>query len=203
MSEEKNKNYRWDKKVPISWYKGKVNSHAELWKYIEEFIKKNNINSIFEVGGGNGYVSELISGSYLGVEVNEDIIIQGRKLYPDGEFIYEDWLKFDVSPYVSKFDLFLSCATIEHCNGYEKFISNAIDLKPKFILISFFKNLNSSKDQIRPRTTDGHMWFNNFYSRVDLEKFLKSKNVLDKCKFIDMKHTSGGEEIDSLLVVTL
>lgn len=157
----------WDNKS-VNDYKDMHLRHKLLWNFVTNFIFNNKITSIIEVGGGAyNLISKLVK-NYINIDINNSL----------NENIKQDFLTMDISPYVGKYDLFLSCAVIEHCNDYKEFIKRAVGLKTKFAIISFFFGLN--KDKIYPeKDRDNGRFILNSYSQKTIEDALKEIGIIN------------------------
>lgn len=124
-------------------YEGMVRRHEPLWKLIEKFIQDNDISSIVDVGGGMGYASRYCK-KYVVFDRNPKMV---ELLTNKGITAYlDDFMHADVRPVID-YDLVLMLALIEHTGNLQAFIEKALEIKSKFIIISFFKGL-VAKDKL-------------------------------------------------------
>lgn len=173
-------------KAGAQWYQGRRDGHAELWRYVERFVARNQIKSMIEVGGGHGYASELVE-RYLGIEPNAEAIKQGQEKYPGAEFICGHWTALPWWRYrtiVGAYELFLACAVLEHCRWYSDFLLDALETRARFVVVTFFCGLARETDvlhEVRSSDTDwsrasGTYW-DNRYSGANLGQWLDTVNV--------------------------
>ena len=164
-------------KDDLGWYKERVRNKPGKWKFFREFVLNDGIKHILEIGGGDGYVSEFCGGRYVCIDVNDDIIEVGKKLYPKAEFISGDWLKMSPEPFVGQFDLVLAGAVVEHLPHYKDFVLKCLDVEPRFVMVTFFHKLhNKPRDRIvwkRRSRTPGVKYYSNYYSKPLLETWLR------------------------------
>ncbi len=182
-----------------TWYDGRKNCHAELWQFVERFIRDNRVASILEVGGGHGYASELVD-RYCGVEVNPLAVLAGHNRYPHAMFIEGDFCNMDLTGVAGQYDMVLACAVAEHCVSYKPLIVKAMQARPRFVVVSFFCGLDRQEDQIdRVESQDtewseaGGVYWNNAYARKPLTDWLAGLPIEWRLE------QAGG---DAVLVVT-
>lgn len=173
----KDKNWNWWDDKGRNAYELMNRRHRLLWAWVKNFIKENKIKSIFEVGGGLTSEAKGLVPIYQAVDINRQT-----------DAIHEDFTKMDVSPWKNKFDLFLGCGVVEHCDGYAEFFKRVIALKPKHAIISFFWGVNRSNDRrLESGTKSGkHFFWYNKYSRAGIEEELKRLEVFDKSQFVTL-----------------
>jgi len=133
---------------------------------------------MLEIGGGQGYASELVS-TYCGIEPNPIAVTDGRRLYPQHTFHQAHFEDVPLRLIRGRYDLVLACAVVEHCQHYKAFILRAMMLKPRFILVSFFRGLNRDADMIRRIVSNdtewsraGGVYYDNSYAKGPLERWL-------------------------------
>lgn len=185
------------------WYKNLIYRHRPLWMYVLNFIKENKVESIFEVGGGYGELKNYVK-EYVCVELNKEIVEEKKDNY-----IYGDFCKIDVEEWKGKVDLFIALAVVEHCDHYKEFLQKAIEMKPKYILISFFMGLcKLDRDRIRVRESrkgrnKGKIYFWNRYCRSGLLKTLEEFGVLNKSELVNLPCLNGNKSGEELLVIRM
>ena len=161
------------------WYRSMRGNHPALWQYIADFINEHDVRSLFEVGGGPGYVSILLprDAEYVNVDLNAVAINEGKEIYTSAELIAGDFLTLDLSPYLDRaFDMFLAMSTLEHCPCFEDFFIQMLRLKFKRALLGFFMPpLEVDKDRILLHPTSTGSYYYNIYSRPRMREFLKMK----------------------------
>lgn len=166
------------------WYDSHM--HDKLWQWLLRFIRKRNINSIVEVGGGYGPVHTCVD-RYVGIERNGSVLEEARRMFAGPSYIHDDWIGLDFSKYpelhAPQFDLFLSLAVVEHCPGYSLFIRKAMALNPRLIVISFFRGLSGAKQnrimQKESKDTEwsmaGGVYWDNQYCQRGLVKWMEAQ----------------------------
>lgn len=178
------------------WYHKIQARHKPLWNFVKLFIEQNNIQSVFEVGGGPAPLRNMVK-KYTNIDVNEKYKMESTENFKQiiADFMNVEILSEDFGP-----DLFLAMGVVEHCEHYKKFIEKTLSLNPKFIIISFFFGLNRSRDKIKKRVSNRNVsecypYWTNCYSRVCLEEFLKEKGVLNKSHIISLLCSNGMEDV--------
>lgn len=156
----------WDKKH-TRIYKPMVRNHTLVWSYVKEFIKEKEIKSILEIGAGAISPIKDIVPEYQAVDVNINT-----------PAIHEDFTTMDITPFIGKYDLVAGLGVIEHCDGYENFINQAVKCKPKYAIISFFNDLYRPKDipMMCKRDPLGEFHWNR-YSYIGLTSYLSGLNL--------------------------
>ena len=152
--------------------------HLGLWRWVDEFMAHNKIESVFEVGPG------------LLDNINKKVkTYQSVDLTKNGDSIYNDFTTMNLDEFSGKFDLLLACGVIEHCNGYKDFFRRVLDINAKFVVISFFNGINRYEDIIK-RVSDKHThefkFYVNSYSQAEMEIELDKLGLLDKSEFITL-----------------
>lgn len=120
-------NENWEKNNPFLYGRMKAR-HPHLWKYVEKFVEGKNIQSILDVGCGT-YTPYRFSGDWVGIDVNSTII--------KFNVVKSDFLTHDFD---REFDMVLIAGVVEHYKARElkRFIEKALEVNPKYILISLF-----------------------------------------------------------------
>ncbi len=189
--------------VREAWYDGRKDGHPELWQFVERFIRANRIASMLEVGGGYGYASELVE-RYCGIESNPAAALVGHNRYPHATFIEGNFCNMELRGLAGQYDLVLACAVAEHCASYKPLIVKAIQVQPRFVLVSFFRGLDRPQDQINrmeSRDTEwsqaGGVYWDNAYSERPLTDWLAGLPVVWRLKQVgsDAVLTIAGQPI--------
>jgi hypothetical protein len=161
-----------------TWYEGRKDGHTELWQFVERFVRENGITSMLEVGGGHGYASEMVE-QYCGVELNSDAVLAGHNRYPHATFIEGDFCNMELTGLIGQYDLVLACAVAEHLPSYKPLIIGALEVKPRFAIVSFFRGLDRPQDRInRMESQDtewseaGGVYWDNAYAKSPLTDWL-------------------------------
>lgn len=162
----------------VAWYEGRKHGHIELWQFVERFVRENGITSMLEVGGGHGYASELVE-RYCGVELNPDAVLAGHNRYPHAMFIEGDFCNMELTGLAGQYDLVLACAVAEHCVSYKPLIVGAMQMQPRFVVVSFFCGLDRPHDEsnrMESKDTEwsktGGVYWDNAYARAPLAEWL-------------------------------
>ncbi|MEP7262891.1 MAG: class I SAM-dependent methyltransferase [Bacteroidota bacterium] len=85
-------------------------THDDLQQVAAEMVKPNG--SILDIGCGAGaYLTHFVKKyTVTGIDLNRTMIEKGKTLFPDVEFIYDDFLKYQFS---KKFDYIYSISVLE------------------------------------------------------------------------------------------
>jgi hypothetical protein len=135
----------WDGKK--SDYNAMYHRHKYQWNIIRDFIEDHDIESIFEVGGGTGFMGAYAK-KYLNVDLNKTLVnpFSNKRTH---QFVNGDFEKIDASNWIGEYDLVLICGVVDHIGSYETAIMKAISLKPRFIIVSFFMKLQNGEKDVR------------------------------------------------------
>lgn len=143
-------------------YKRMADKHRVLWRWIREFVSKNEIKSILDIGCGLRSPAKKMTRNYLGVDP-----------HPKTDALHVDFLEFPVK-WLPQKELLLACHVIEHCPGFEAFVYKAKKYNARFSIISFFHGIDRDGVEYftrkRKRLSIG-------YARRDIESFCKSLPV--------------------------
>ncbi len=166
----------------VFWDQGKAfygrmkRRHAAMFRFLQLFIEEAGCKRMLEVGGATGYMGELTPELYINVERNAVALEEGSVLFGDTitEGIHDDWTKMDTRQFADRnLDLILASSVIEHCSGWGEFIIRCIDANPKFIVITFFRNLNPKKQRlVKVEGLEGS-FFENHYSGKAIKRWLR------------------------------
>lgn len=110
-------------------------------KFLNNFISKNNINNILDIGCGDWQLFENINLNnninYLGIDIVENIIKNNKKKYENQNINFKlmDYNNFNHNNY--KTDLIIIKDVLQHLNNKDikKFIEKTLEIDTKFILI--------------------------------------------------------------------
>ena len=187
------------------FYTMMASRHMPLWEFLRDFRREFKIKSCIAVGGGKGY-SRWNFEDYLIIDINKklDWYLSKKKI----PHIVCDFKELDVSDLKGKYDLVTIFAVVEHAGDYMPFIRKALELEPKYILISFFNNLNRKEDKISNLTSHGQMEYRIAKFSIDeLNKKLEKEGILDKCKIFKFSRKQLGKRMprhtiyDDVLVI--
>ncbi len=147
-----------------------VKRHKPLWELIEKFIQDNNIGSIVDVGGGMGYASKYCK-KYVVFDRNPKMIelLTSR----DITAYLDDFIHADIKSVIG-YDLVLMLALIEHTGNLQAFIEKALEIRPKFIIVSFFKGL-VTKDKL---LNVGGNCYLQLYSKKTVESIMDNIGIV-------------------------
>lgn len=123
-------------------YEAMIARHTPLWNFIEYFVKKYNINNIVDVGGGIGYARKFCK-EYAIFDKNPKMI---ELLTKQGvlKAYLGDFLQADISD-VKEYDLVLILAVVEHTGTLNLFLKKALEINPRFIIVSFFRGVQEEE----------------------------------------------------------
>lgn len=123
----------WQKRTGRA-YQQMQKRHVVLWKYIEQFIKDSDIESVLEVGCGMYPPAKDWVTIHTGIDLNEQT-----------DAIHKDFTIME--PFeVMGHDLLLACGVIEHCDGYSNFLRQVKRFNFKHSLVTFFNGLDRDED---------------------------------------------------------
>lgn len=89
-----------------------------------KYLQKNAVNSLLEIGCGNGWFTNYCDHSVkhvVGIDVNQIELNQARQAFPNIEFYY--WDIFTAPPFDNKFDLVVLNAVVQYFPDFEKTIN--------------------------------------------------------------------------------
>jgi len=103
------------------------------------FIRPLNINTVFDVGCGEGYIINYIRKKnpnlkFKGIDIMEKNLKKARVLNPGIEFEHVDFLKEKYKP--NSFDLILCTEVLEHLNNPEEAVKKLRKICKKYYLVS-------------------------------------------------------------------
>jgi SAM-dependent methyltransferase len=122
----------------------------EYRAYIEDFIKKHEVNSVIDAGCGDWSYSSVIDwgdASYLGIDIASDVIVPVRKKYETGKVKFQVG---DITEELPAADLLISKDVLQHLSNdlIHKFIKNNLRKgKYKWVILT---NDRSSDNQDIP-----------------------------------------------------
>lgn len=134
------------------------------------FIEDNE--SLLDAGCGPGWNYEHfaehgpILSDYKGTDYSERMIRGCKMKYPEGNFEVQD--ARDIKEKDNSWDVVLLQDIVEHTNGYEKPIEEALRVAKKRVIVTFW-HLTENDDHINDDGKDG---YGAWYSRPKLEKYL-------------------------------
>ena len=122
----------------------------EYRAYIEDFIKKHEVNSVIDAGCGDWSYSSVIDwgdASYLGIDIASDVIVPVRTKYETGKVKFQVG---DITEELPAADLLISKDVLQHLSNdlIHKFIKNNLRKgKYKWVILT---NDRSSDNQDIP-----------------------------------------------------
>lgn len=140
---------------PSTFNKGKYDTHLLLVKKTSELIEGK---SVLDIGCGLGHLYYFAHRryDYLGIDTSEAMLLQAKKWFPEGSFVYGDSL--DLSE-LQMFDSVVSNMVIRHLPESEKPIREAWSKARKCMIIvtmigDVYKEIRGSDGEIdRTETT--------------------------------------------------
>lgn len=122
-------------------YKAMVSRHIPLWEYVSRLIAENGIKSIVDCGGGIGHAAQFVEpDKYTLYDCSQKMV--DLSLTEGRNAVCGDFTTATTSIQAVKgADLVLILAVVEHACTLEPFIKKALEIEPRFILVSFFKGL--------------------------------------------------------------
>ncbi len=135
----------------------------------------------------------------MGIDTNAQALKDNRLLYGKGSWCNDDWMEMNYS--LIETDLFLSASLIEHCESFEPFLEKMLSLRAKYAVVTFHKGLRDQELIRRQRNDD--RFFDNFYSRADVERWL-SRNILAPWRIFTLpiaRTPKMRDRFDSVLVI--
>ena len=139
---------------------------------INDFIQKNNINTIIDYGVGDGNQLKLINTKnkiYTGIDVSETVISKCKNIFLEDKtksFIHVDNINSNL-----KSDLVLSCDVLFHLiedEIYEEYMKKLFNMSKKYVII-FAKNEDINHTQ--------HVKFRKFSNYI--EQNLSKWNLIE------------------------
>jgi len=145
-------------RLGIKRYRRMQQSHKKVWRWIKQYVREHEIQSILEAGCGAVPKARKWVPKYTGIDlVEREGIIQG------------DFLTMDMRQWRGV-DLFLAVGMVEHLeNGYESLLRQIDVLQPRHALIPFFGSLGWTHDSSR---LDSRGVWGQVYNRATLEGWL-------------------------------
>jgi hypothetical protein len=130
-------------------------------KIINLFIENNNINSIIELGSGDGNQCSLFNvKNYLGLDISPTIIEHCKNIFKNQKnYEFKIYNKYYINN--KKFDLSLSLDVIYHIledNEYKKYMFDLFNFSNQFVII-YSNNYTGHKS--------GHMYTKEFTNDID------------------------------------
>lgn len=132
----------WERYGPdqYAWWR---QNYDGLYKFIRAFIADQNIRSILEIGGGDGYVGRWCPGEYVNIDSNPLIVEYAQ--HQGAKALCADWRTLDIQSIewtAGHFDLVLACNVVEHWACCFDALDKMLALKPRWLLLSFFLGLS-------------------------------------------------------------
>lgn len=132
----------------------------------------NEGESVLDVGCGPGWNLEHFKkfgpkiGDYKGIDYSEYMIIGALSKYPDANFEVGDCRKLEETD--ASWDVVILQDVLEHTNGYEKPVKEALRVASKRVIVTFW-HLMENDEHINDDGNDG---WGAWYERGKWEKFL-------------------------------
>ncbi len=93
-----------------------------------KYLRKNKVNSLLEIGCGNGWFTNYCNHSVehvVGIDINQTELNQAKQAFPNIDFYY--WDIFTEPPFDNKFDLVVLNAVIQYFPDFEITINRLKD----------------------------------------------------------------------------
>lgn len=147
----------------------------ELRHKIGALIKPGD--TVLDVGCGPGWNYDHFKQfgpevDYTGLDYSERFIRVAKQRQPEGKFMVGDSRK--LPPVVGVWDVVILQDTLEHTNGYEKPVYEALRVAKREVIITFWHLEDSDSPHINDDGDDG---WGAWYDKREWEKFL---DTLDK-----------------------
>ncbi|OBZ34283.1 MULTISPECIES: class I SAM-dependent methyltransferase [Methanohalophilus] len=143
---------------------------------------KNEIESTFEIGCGEGYLTKHIRDMGIpieGADVSERVVEHAREIHPSINFTVKSI--YEVSNYNKKHDLILASEVLEHLEKPEHAIDELKEATTKYIFLSvpnepFFRMANVLRLKYLNDlgNTPGHI---NHWSYKSFKKFIENNSL--------------------------
>lgn len=146
-------------------YRSMLCRHTGLWQCVRDFIRERHIQSILEIGGGMYPPASSWVPTYWNVDIN-----------PRCHGLNVDFTQVDVRT-LPRADLLLACNVIEHCAGYEGFLSQVVRYNAPFAIVSFFLMRNPHRRVNLIRYGRRKKLYVNKYSPFLITQWLKVHEV--------------------------
>lgn len=111
-----------------------------FWSAVTEFVLKNGISSVVEVGCGIGHLCHSVD-SYVGIDLNQTVLDGNELFYRRGTWLCRDWLEGDG---LMLADLFLSAATLEHSETPERFLETMFRWQWRYAVVTFPERMRAA-----------------------------------------------------------
>lgn len=169
----------WCRRASLA-YQQMQKRHQPLWRYVHQFINENNIASCLEVGCGLHSPVKPWVHDWWGIDLNQQV--------KDAYHIDFTGPMF-VPMQITKKDLLLACAVIEHTDRWNIFLDHAAQYNAPWTFVTFFNGLERSRSKIRV-TKDGI--YVNSYAR---------STITAKCKELGLDFRYEQIEQDAILII--
>lgn len=184
MNSNKNYGNYWNNSISVEWYESmfttRLDSHLNIINFIKK--KKNNINSIIEIGGGMGFMLKYYKNSfdnkkYLLIDISDCAIKYCKNNYNN---INHSFLTYNIEKYnndLIKSDFVFSSGVIDHVENIELAIENIIKLSSKYVYIILYYGFYDNIDEHEQKWSENDTCYYNKCSISKLNKFLETKNL--------------------------
>lgn len=181
----------WQKK-DSDFYKMIYSDTPKIHEYFQEwYLKQNGINTILDVGCGDGVYGRTIFKNqlYHGVDISEGAIKQAVSKNENKNHVYR------VSDFISDtyydgiyYDLVFSLSVIDHVYDIDKFIRKCVKIAKKYVWITayygYYPKLKSHKMEWHPETT----CYQNKLSLIQLHNLLNDLHVKYTIESLDYEN---------------
>ena len=186
------------------WYSEIFNEVPLLHKDFIRFLnEKKNIQTILEIGCGNGIYpikfKELFSNTeYSGIDMSQFAITYCKNNSPY-DFVCGDFLKMEIN---KKYDLVFSNSVIDHIYDIDLFISKIIQTCKKYAYICSYRGYFPNLTKHKMRWWDAHSCYLNDLSVKQTKKILL-ENGLTEDEFVIRPQTTGNTRLPTGTVIEI
>jgi len=132
-----------EKYIVDHWIKHKVwrnltrEKHQERFRTICSFLEGE---TLIDVGCGCGhstnYMSEIRSGTWIGIDFSEQAILKAKEFFPQYEFYYADLFDLALETGRSQFDSVICSEVIEHVEKDQELFDELLSITKKVLVIT-------------------------------------------------------------------
>jgi 2-polyprenyl-3-methyl-5-hydroxy-6-metoxy-1,4-benzoquinol methylase len=153
----------------------------------EHLAKSTNATNIYEVGCGEGKLSNYFHGlgyEVRGSDVSADVITEARETYPQIEFEEKSIYELDASEHGA--ELVVCCEVLEHLEEPDKALDVLAQIAPEYLLVSVPReplwrvlNVLRGKYLTAGGNTPGHL--NHWSTRQFVRSLSRRFNIVQTC----------------------
>ena len=174
--------------------------HNEFWTWFGGFVKIEAIESMLEIGCGDGANSELVA-RYTGIDRDVGSVSTGMRKYPGIQLIHGDWLSISEDELRNGYDLVLAAGVVERCPHYREFIKKAVGVGAPWTIITFWHGLDQDCDRMMTREGARPGWsYDNHYSERVLLGWLAENGYGERHEMQTFPSAMRGQEECVLII---